>query len=77
MDLVADGRREGAAAIEPSSKLSTTDVVTLLMGALKKNDDPAPDNGLKTILRFTSPTNPIKSLPEETFFNQMKNTKYK
>ncbi len=44
------------------------------MTALKNNDKD--DSGLKTILDFTSPENPIL---ENTnfFFNQMKNSKYK
>ena len=50
------------------------DVVKIMMAALK-NNDPNSNSGLKTVLDFTAPTNPILENPQY-FERMMINSKY-
>ncbi|EKX49262.1 hypothetical protein GUITHDRAFT_104790 [Guillardia theta CCMP2712] len=79
-DKVAKGQVSGSKPEEskllPSPSLTSVDVAKLLIAAMQKNDKPAPDSGLKAVLRFSSEKNPVKSMPEDRFFNMMKNSKY-
>ena len=47
-----------------------------LLGALKNNDTPTPNAGLSTVLRFSSPSNPVKRSEPEMFFGMMRNSQY-
>eukprot|EP00286_Rhodomonas_abbreviata_P013101 CAMPEP_0181338520 /NCGR_PEP_ID=MMETSP1101-20121128/28684_1 /TAXON_ID=46948 /ORGANISM="Rhodomonas abbreviata, Strain Caron Lab Isolate" /LENGTH=287 /DNA_ID=CAMNT_0023449263 /DNA_START=41 /DNA_END=904 /DNA_ORIENTATION=- len=78
---VSEGSRRATAgtpvdlgsAAKPSPNLVPEEVVNTLLSALKNNDKD--DSGLKTVLDFTSPENPI--LQNKAFFSQqMKNSKY-
>jgi len=61
----------------PSPYMSPEDVIKILMQNMKDNErTPGSDTGLKTVLRFTSPRNPISKIPAESFFSEMKYTKY-
>ena len=80
-DKVAKSQGSGSKPEEskllPSPSLTSVDVAKLLIAAMQKNDKPAPDSGLRAVLRFSSEKNPVKSMPEDRFFNMMKNSKYR
>eukprot|EP00961_Rhodomonas_salina_P145999 1965119-Rhodomonas_salina.2 len=47
------------------AKKSPNDVVQFLLDKLAKNNSPAPDAGLKTLISATSPSNPNTADPEK------------
>ena len=62
--------------LEPSPLIVPEDVVKQLLGALKNNDTPTPNAGLSTVLRFSSPSNPVTRGEPEMFFGMMRNSQY-
>eukprot|EP00960_Hanusia_phi_P036148 752167-Hanusia_phi.AAC.2 len=81
-DKVAKSQDKGggepdAPKLLPSPSFSSEEVAKMLISAMQKNDKPAPDSGLKAVLRFSSEKNPVKMMPQERFFDMMKNSKYR
>ena len=68
--------QQQAAGLQPSPLLVPEEVVKQLLTALKNNDTPAPNAGLKTVLRFSSPSNPITQREPDFFFGMMQNSQY-
>ena len=62
--------------LEPSPLIVPEDVVKQLLGALKNNDKPSANAGLSTVLRFSSPSNPVTRGEPEVFFGMMRNSQY-
>lgn len=61
---------------EPSPKLSPREVVEAQLGALRANDDPTEDAGIRTAFRFASPENKRSTGPVEHFIEMVKNPLY-
>merc|ERR1719199_324932 len=68
--------QQQAAGLQPSPLLVPEEVVKQLLTALKNNDTPAPNAGLKTVLKFSSPSNPITQREPDFFFGMMQNSQY-
>jgi hypothetical protein len=65
-----------AGALGPSPKLTPRDVVEAQLAALRTNDDPEPDAGIRTAFRFASPENKRSTGPVEHFIEMVKNPLY-
>lgn len=63
-----------SSSVGPSPKQSAVEAATLIMTALKANDDA--NNGLRTALKFASPENPVTKQPFDNFASQMQNGAY-
>ena len=61
---------------DPNPKLSPADVVSAQLQALKHNDDPEPDAGIRTTFRFASPSNRSHTGPVERFIRMVKSEEY-
>ena len=61
---------------KPDPKLSPKDVVKVLLEAMVNNDTPSEDAGLRTVLTFSSSSNPYTSQPPERFIQAMRNSGY-
>ena len=64
------------AALEPSPKLTPRDVVEAQLAALRSNDEPEADAGIRTAFRFASPENKRTTGPVERFIEMVKNPLY-
>ncbi len=62
---------------EPSPSLTPAQVVQIQLAALKQNDSPNPDDGIRTAYRFASPGNRLMTGPEERFIRLVKNPLYR
>ena len=65
-----------AAALEPSPNLTPQEVVEAQLAALRTNDEPSPDDGIRTAFRFASPENKRSTGPIERFIEMVKNPLY-
>jgi hypothetical protein len=65
-----------AAAVAPSPELTPRQVVEAQLAALRVNDQPAPDDGIRTAFRFASPENKRSTGPIEHFIQMVKNPLY-
>jgi hypothetical protein len=61
---------------EPSPKLSPREVVEAQLAALRSNDEPVPDAGIRTAFRFASPENRRSTGPVERFIAMVRNPLY-
>ena len=61
---------------EPSPTIVPEEVVKLLLTALKNNDKPTQNAGLRAVLKFSSPSNPITQREPDFFFGMMKTSQY-
>jgi len=52
-------------------------VVAFQLEAMRKNDSPTPDSGIKTAFRFASPENRLVTGPVEKFISLVKNPLYR
>ena len=66
-----------AAVPHPAPSLSPGDVVTIVLNALKHNDDPRPDAGIATTFEFASPANREATGPLPRFATMIKNPAYR
>ncbi len=66
----------GAAAHAPSPKLTPREVVEAQLAALRSNDEPSPDDGIRTAFRFASPENKRSTGPVERFIEMVRNPLY-
>ena len=60
----------------PSPALSPRDVVEAQLAALRANDEPDTDAGIRTAFRFASPDNKKSTGPIERFVEMVKNPHY-
>jgi len=60
----------------PSPDVDAEEVVKQLLMALKNNNKPKANAGLRTVLAFSSPSNPITQREPEFFFGMMQNSQY-
>lgn len=65
-----------AAAVAPSPELTPRQVVEAQLAALQANDQPAPDDGIRTAFRFASPENKRSTGPIDHFIAMVKNPLY-
>lgn len=65
------------ASPHPAPTLSPTEVVTVVLNALKHNDDPEPDAGIATAFEFASPANREETGPLRRFALMIKNPAYR
>jgi hypothetical protein len=65
-----------AATLEPSPKLTPREVVEAQLAALRTNDEPSKDAGIRTAFRFASPENKRSTGPIERFVEMVKNPLY-
>ena len=65
-----------AAPPEPSPELTPREVVETQLAALKANDEPETDTGIRTAFRFASPENKRSTGPIERFVGMVKNPLY-
>ena len=63
--------------VEPSRALAPAQVIQILLAALKHNDSPNADDGIRTAFRFASPGNRLMTGPEERFIRLVKNPLYR
>lgn len=61
---------------DPSPKLSPSEVISAQLHALKHNNDPEPDAGIRTAFRFASPANQSQTGPVERFIRMVKSEDY-
>ncbi len=61
---------------DPTPNMPVEEVVKQLLTALKNNNNPTPNAGLRTVLRFSSPSNPITKREPDFFFSMMRNSQY-
>lgn len=61
----------------PAPSLSPNEVVTIVLNALKHNDDPRPDAGIATTFEFASPANRVATGPLPRFVLMIKNPAYR
>lgn len=61
----------------PNPKLKPEEVVGVQLEALRRNDSPATDDGIKTAFRFASPENRAATGPVERFIRLVKNPLYR
>lgn len=61
----------------PAPSLTPTEVVTIVLNALKHNDDPRPDAGIETTFEFASPANREATGPLARFALVIKNPAYR
>ncbi len=75
----AQGLQQPAApeADEPHPALSPEDVVSIQLRALKHNDRPSKDHGIRIAFRFASPANRASTGPIERFIRMVKNPLYR
>ncbi len=66
----------GWAPPDPTPNMPVEEVVKQLLTALKNNNNPTPNAGLRTVLRFSSPSNPITKREPDFFFSMMRNSQY-
>ena len=66
-----------AGSASPNPKLKPEEVIELQIEALRKNDVPAPDSGIKTAFLFASPENRAATGPVERFIRLVKNPLYR
>ncbi len=66
-----------ASTPHPAPSLTPTEVVTIVLNALKHNDDPRPDAGIATVFEFASPANRIATGPLPRFAGMIKNPAYR
>lgn len=66
----------GGAAVEPAARLTPREVVEAQLAALRSNDQPEPDAGIRTAFRFASPENRRSTGPVERFIEMVKNPLY-
>jgi len=64
------------AVLEPSPDLTPRDVVEAQLAALKANDEPEADAGIRAAFRFASPENKRTTGPVERFIEMVKNPLY-
>ena len=64
------------AALDPAPELTPRDVVEAQLSALRSNDEPQPDAGIRTAFRFASPENRRTTGPVERFIEMVKNPLY-
>ncbi len=62
---------------KPSPDLSPADVVKVVLDALKHNDRPMIDQGIKVAFRFASPDNKRATGPIDRFLDLVKNPQYR
>jgi len=60
----------------PSPFMAPEEVVSVLMQTMKDNEQLGDDSGLSAVLSFASNKNPIKRIPSDLFFAELKNSKY-
>ncbi len=64
-------------AAQPNPNLSPEQVITIVLEALQRNDEQAPDSGIATAFRFASPGNRAATGPLERFIQLVKSPAYK
>ncbi len=64
-------------ALQPNPNLSPEQVINILLEALQRNDDPAPNNGIATAFRFASPGNRAETGPLDRFVRLVRSPAYK
>ena len=76
---VAGAQKPGASADQASPKPEHKPeaVVGFQLEALRNNDSPTPDSGIKTAFRFASPENRLVTGPVEKFISLVKNPIYR
>ncbi|MCB1019731.1 MAG: DUF4864 domain-containing protein [Bryobacterales bacterium] len=70
------GAVRAAAASEPAPELTPRQVVEAQLAALRANDEPTPDAGIRTAFRFASPENRRTTGPIDHFIAMVKNPVY-
>ena len=65
-----------ASAQEPAPDLTPRQVVKAQLAAMQRNDQPAPDAGIRTAFRFASPYNREMTGPVERFIEMVKQPGY-
>jgi len=61
---------------EPAPELSPSEVISIQLEALKNNDMPTPDSGIRTTFSFASPANRQFTGPIDRFIALVKNPLY-
>ncbi|HEY1014387.1 MAG TPA: DUF4864 domain-containing protein [Herpetosiphonaceae bacterium] len=61
----------------PHPSISPEQVVLIQLSALQRNDDPAPDSGIRAAFEFASPANRLYTGPVERFIAMVKNPLYR
>ncbi len=64
-------------ALQPNPNLSPEQVINILLEALQRNDDPAPNSGIATAFRFASPGNRAETGPLDRFVRLVRSPAYK
>jgi hypothetical protein len=64
-------------SLQPNPNLSPEQVITIVLEALQRNDEQAPDAGIATAFRFASPGNRAATGPLERFIQLVKSPAYK
>ncbi len=62
---------------QPGAGLNPERVVSLVVEAMKHNDTPEPDAGIKTAFRFASPANRAQTGPIDKFIRMVKSPRYR
>jgi hypothetical protein len=62
--------------LQPNSKFTPEQVIKIQLDALRRNDQPTPDSGIRIAFRFASPTNREATGPIERFIPLVKSPLY-
>jgi len=62
---------------QPNPNLSPEQVITIVLEALQRNDEQAPDSGITTAFRFASPGNRAATGPLDRFIQLVRSPAYK
>jgi len=57
--------------------MKAEEAIDIVVNAMRNNDSPSPNNGLKTAIAFTSSQNPLASAPMDKFRSLMDGSYYK
>lgn len=63
--------------LQPSAKLAPEQVIKIQLDALRQNDTPTPDSGIRLAFRFASPANREVTGPVERFIPLVKSPLYR